>query len=869
MAKKQKNSKSAKTALARPRTSPYTSRPSKVYFGVDCQQYYVPDVLLQKLDRLPSRGFGEIDIVFRDVEVDTGHVLIHFLHTGTYQTLKDTDDREVEIDEKKVAISEFRKAVRAYEAATKYGLSGLQQLAQAEMLRQGIDMNFDDTVKAISDISISDPSKDNPWLQEYVSHKVRATFEQNMVAFSEPNFFDGISSPTLTKLLAKSIVSLYSEKFSDLQKEKSAKGKSSPSESGAGSISPDLTQLPFRRPASHSEAWPEPDKFGAFDDSSAAWEDPRTLTNGKLSALEAEAMEPPAEPAKKKKKSKKAAILREIAEVEATKIDISEPTPSETIPVTAAQDATQAVVESNEAVAEEPNVIEDVVEAAVEEPRAIEEAIETPQAPVPDPLLDAPSYDSVPPVAAAEAIDVAVTSTAPKKKKKKKILSATASPDLPPAPVPEPVSDVPSVDPFAGLSKSQRKKLEKLMKVEAQSRQLEEENAQLLKQQQEETERLRLLEEEKALGKAEEEEITARKADEEALPEVIAANHAVEAVEPQNDLAPIDLPDEVVPKKKGKKKKGFGFSDELPPPPPPPECEPESVPDIESSPPGVDLELEITTEGQTVECAPEPEVEVNPLSVKKEKSRWTWYMPPRSTKTKKQKTKKDVVFEEASLESDPVPVPEPEPELAVEAPPPEVEPELEPPIEPPPPVEKGEDSWGDSWDAPVSLSKKKKSKKTKSAAVCDKLVPESEPVVEPPPPEVEPEPEPATELPPVERDEDPWGDGWGSLPSSFKKKKSKKGKSSAVFDEPVPEPEPAPGSDLIEPNIPVEDADVARSTVEVVSVPEADNCPWRQEHLSEGDGWRTCTLCETYMRDIALKLHSAGLVDVNGLIAAR
>ena len=60
-----------------------------MHFGPTLQEYYLPDVLLQKLEKIPSRDPWTGKIHLADVDASIGHVLIHFLHTGVYQTLKD------------------------------------------------------------------------------------------------------------------------------------------------------------------------------------------------------------------------------------------------------------------------------------------------------------------------------------------------------------------------------------------------------------------------------------------------------------------------------------------------------------------------------------------------------------------------------------------------------------------------------------------------------------------------------------------------------------------------------------------------------------------------------------------------------------
>lgn len=133
------------------------------------------------------------------------------------------------------------------------------------------------------------------------------------------------------------------------------------------------------------------------------------------------------------------------------------------------------------------------------------------------------------------------------------------------------------------------------------------------------------------------------------------------------------------------------------------------------------------------------------------------------------------------------------------------------------------------------------------------------------------------EPPLTNEQEDPWS--WGAALGSDKKRRKKKGKAAQI--EPPPSPPPALsapdeklGEDLIEPETAQEPDPGLVSSVDndapgiVVGASEDGTCcTFRYEHLSQSDGWRDCSKCEAYMRKIAIKLQTAGLLDVNGLVA--
>ncbi|KAJ4346001.1 hypothetical protein N0V95_005784 [Ascochyta clinopodiicola] len=655
MAKK----KSSKAALARPKISPYTSPPATVHFGVNCQPYYIPNVLLERLDNLPPHDpWTSHARHFKDTDPATGHLLIHYLHTGAYQTLSDAISEEVEGTENDLVIREFQNAVRVLDAATKHGLPGLQQLAQSEMERRGADMHLRDAVRAISEESIAGQLVESTWLRDYVAQKVRVAFEQDERVFLEPGFFEGVSSLALTKILAQSIVGLYSERVEELKREKVEVPPSEDAGRDSSSVTPDLTQLPHRRPTSVFGAQPKSsDESGAFGNAQNAC-DPQALDQSLPSSIpEADVPEPAAQPVKKKESSKKAAMLRMIAEH--AQGESMEPSSTQELSTSVMQEPTDAVADS--------------ARVEIEEPSAPEETYQIPHAPV------------------AEA---------------------------PPEPAPELISDVPPVDPFAGLSKSQKMKL--LKRAEREQRRLAEEEAQRLEQEQQEMELLRALEEEQAAQRAAEGEAAAA-----------AAAALAEAEKERNELLWDDWGGAAVSSKKKKKKKGKESGS-------PPEVPVSSLP----KPPPPAPEVEVVAE------QPLPDDGFDPLV---------------------------------------------EPEVAIEQPLPDGF--------DPPPVEEIEDAWGSiAWGSVSTTKKSKKSKKIKKA-VLDQ---------DPPPPS-------------------------------------------------IPEPEPAPESDLIEPYPVVEEAYKIPPPAPTIEISENEYCPLRSEHLSESDGWRTCQPCQSYMRKIALKLRAVEL----------
>ncbi|KAF7677290.1 hypothetical protein GT037_004149 [Alternaria burnsii] len=284
MAKRCKRAtKAASVAAPRPVTSPYTSPTVTLHFGPTLQEYYLPDTLLQQLEKIPSRDPWTGKIHLADVDASIGHVLIHFLHTGVYQTLNDESIGNTKNTQQDIVLNEFQTALLTLEVAKKYGVPGLQDLAQVELERRGEDMCLRDAVRVIREDLIVGPSGEHAWLRDYVSMKVRSAFKHDPSAILAPDFFDNIESPTLTKLVAQITVGLLSEEIDKLRKEKTATGRISAPEHDElqGPCSPDIADLPSKCATQGPNAWPTSvQKFGAFDDSSAAWGPHRLAQDG-------------------------------------------------------------------------------------------------------------------------------------------------------------------------------------------------------------------------------------------------------------------------------------------------------------------------------------------------------------------------------------------------------------------------------------------------------------------------------------------------------------------------------------------------------------------------------------------------------------
>ncbi|CAI6226726.1 unnamed protein product [Periconia digitata] len=190
------------------KTSPYTIGPVILRIGPKKREFYIPECLLENTNLTFSQPScldrGVVNLP--DVDESTGHVLVHYLYTGVYQTLEDADSSP----EKQSKIG-FHRAFLTFAAAVAYNLPGLQQLAMREIRDFGTEMSIFDIIATV-DKDFSKLPSGKHQVYEYISEKASSTFEQNLSKLSINIFLEDVSNVDLAKLLVQCTVDLYNRK---------------------------------------------------------------------------------------------------------------------------------------------------------------------------------------------------------------------------------------------------------------------------------------------------------------------------------------------------------------------------------------------------------------------------------------------------------------------------------------------------------------------------------------------------------------------------------------------------------------------------------------------------------------------------------
>jgi hypothetical protein len=759
--------------------SPYAYSPITIDCGPGLATYWVPKHLLRSPKWSTTDAGGTLCLL--GVSAATGHTLVHYLYTSTYQALEARGEDAIT-----PAHTKFKQALLTFVLASTYELDDLKRLAKKQIEIHGSHMAL---VEVLDSVRKEFSKTTCSWFHEYLQARAEEQFDLDYTFFTSTAFVESMGEGTLYRFMTSHLLEIFSEKLTHTLQSRKSHGlkKEKPD-----AVLEEIKGAPVNKhscPCYHSghqtgmctasdkmsSEFPsvsceEVDDVLSLDNSSVpdcadggavggaggntwGFEDTSKPTDdcgGNLwdSAekkkkdssgfdFDFDAFKGGAEPTppveekpvaeegwgsgtttKSKKKSKKWGLIEE---------PVPEPAPA---------------LEPEKKDEEDPWSFTFGGATEKKKKKGKKGALEELSSPPPEPEQPAePEPEPVPEPVKEEDPWASAGTPIGKKGKKGKHEPTVEEPPPPPAgpepepvsepkpepvpepepelvvpkpePEPEPVKEEPAVDPFAGLNKSQKKRLQKQMKLDAKAegeedtkRKVEEVATELVRQEEEaEAQRIRLEEEKREKKRIEEEEAAA-----------VAAAAAAESEKKKDD--PMDSWGGVAPTtKKKKKKKGAKEEPDVEEPPPPP---PEPEPVIE----------------------PEP---VPPAAEKTADNRDNWGAAAAPIKKSKKGKKRAPVI---------VPDPEPIVEKTVPEPAPEPEPEPIPEAEP---NEEEKNEGGDWGLSSIWGGGKKKKKK------CDKS---AEP--EPPPPEPEPEfaeplavedyvQEPEAVEEPKAKDKDKWG----------------------------------------------------------------------------------------------------------------
>jgi hypothetical protein len=161
----------------------------------------------------------ETTVILSDVHNDIGHTLVHFLYTGTYQTLKPPS---VGDDDFSDGLLEYKRSLQVYWAAKRYGLEGLEHYAHENMQKYGTDMCITDVMTIAEDIyaELGDGQEGQTWFREYLQEKLRDGFTKDENVFLSEGFLKGLGNKSaFPRLLVKVMDGIYKEKIVQIKEQ--------------------------------------------------------------------------------------------------------------------------------------------------------------------------------------------------------------------------------------------------------------------------------------------------------------------------------------------------------------------------------------------------------------------------------------------------------------------------------------------------------------------------------------------------------------------------------------------------------------------------------------------------------------------------
>ncbi|GKZ28506.1 hypothetical protein AbraIFM66950_008364 [Aspergillus brasiliensis] len=200
-----------------PELSPYETRLVVVLLGPSERKFSIPEYYLKQ-----SPVFADIlssypnfitrttpCISLPDIDDDITHTIVHYLHTGTYQTLRHSGDWTK---------TEYRRSVLAYAAASKYELSGLLTLSKKYMQKLDKDLSIFDVLSVARKAITKIPDWDQWFFSVYVRCRLAAAFDEDEDLFESPRFQYLLGAePGFVTCLVQAMVAIYEAKLSELK----------------------------------------------------------------------------------------------------------------------------------------------------------------------------------------------------------------------------------------------------------------------------------------------------------------------------------------------------------------------------------------------------------------------------------------------------------------------------------------------------------------------------------------------------------------------------------------------------------------------------------------------------------------------------
>ncbi|KAM6482893.1 hypothetical protein HDV62DRAFT_405668 [Trichoderma sp. SZMC 28011] len=187
----------------RPFYSPYMLITVPLQFA-DGRTLNIPPHLLSQSPKLEAM-YQETRLKFPDVSDDVGHVMIHYLYTGTYQSLR-PEGSEVQ----KALATEFSTSIRAYNAAETYELPNLAELAKVEIERLGEKLQISLVFDILREVC-PNPGTGDVWLSNVLKNRLKSFLRGGVMTPLQSKMGIPPKTVPISHILFKGMLELFRE----------------------------------------------------------------------------------------------------------------------------------------------------------------------------------------------------------------------------------------------------------------------------------------------------------------------------------------------------------------------------------------------------------------------------------------------------------------------------------------------------------------------------------------------------------------------------------------------------------------------------------------------------------------------------------
>lgn len=213
--------------------------------------YGIPEYYVRKIPRLSKNlSAWNSDIALPDIHEDVGHTIIHFLYSGSYETIISPLERGVDC-----IAREYRRSVLVYEAARAYDIPDLGALARKYIEHFGEALSLFDILRTVKEVFSKLP-EDESWLPLYVKQKLNHIFLFDESTFTDDEFFGILGEDRyFSNAVFKMTLDIYSTRLQFLESE--------PTHQNSNSGNLDLGHTRSESPAAKHDAEGYPPMYDA------------------------------------------------------------------------------------------------------------------------------------------------------------------------------------------------------------------------------------------------------------------------------------------------------------------------------------------------------------------------------------------------------------------------------------------------------------------------------------------------------------------------------------------------------------------------------------------------------------------------------